>query len=222
MENLFRLELTWSLGITCIAGISLNERIKTRHSCNEEHPCFRGNREWKRERRERILSSRIDSRIAISLGISKDWKQRDSQRAETADRGCSPGVSHGYAGCWLRTVNQQGRRAGRFGGIVARHASIVAVMRGRRALYPQREIKLADMVRARLPWLQRPAILQPGDLQRWIALADRAGHVHPRARLDIVGKAKRIDFRRTRIERRKNLNTRRRPNSLLARCVCRK
>jgi len=62
-------------------------------------------------------------------------------------------------------VDQEGRRAGRFGGIVARHASIVAVMRGRRALYPQREIKLADMMRGGLSRLQRPAVLQPGDLQ---------------------------------------------------------
>lgn len=67
--------------------------------------------------------------------------------------------------CWLRTVDQEGRRAGRFGGIVARHTSIVAVMRGRCALYPQREIKFADMVRGGFPRLQRPAVLQPGDLQ---------------------------------------------------------
>lgn len=93
-------------------------------------------------------------------------------------------------------MDHEGRRAGRLGGIVARHASIVAVMRGRRALYPQREIELADMVGGSLPRLQWPAVLQPGDLQGCIALADRAGHVHPRARLDIVGKAKRIDFRR--------------------------
>lgn len=93
-------------------------------------------------------------------------------------------------------MDQEGRRTGRFGGIVARHASIVAIMRGRRALYPQREIELADMVCGSLPRLQWPAVLQPSDLQGWIALADRAGHVHPRARLDIVGKAKRIDFRR--------------------------
>jgi len=96
----------------------------------------------------------------------------------------------------LRTMDQEGRRAGRLGGIVACYASIVAVMRSRRALYPQCEIKFADLVRGSLPRFQWPAILQPGDLQRWIALADRAGHVHPRARLDIVGKAKRIDFRR--------------------------
>jgi len=93
-------------------------------------------------------------------------------------------------------MDQEGRRARRLGGIVARHASIVAVMRGRRALYPQCEIELADLVRGGLPRLQRPAVLQPSDFQGWIALADRAGHVHPRARLDIAGKAKRIDFRR--------------------------
>lgn len=52
------------------------------------------------------------------------------------------------------------------------------------------------MMRGGFPRLQRSAVLQPGDLQRRIALADRAGHVYPRARLDIVGKAKRIDFRR--------------------------
>lgn len=63
-------------------------------------------------------------------------------------------------------MDQEGRRAGRFGGIVARHASIVAVMRGRRALYPQREIELADLMCSGLPRLQRPAVLQPGDLQR--------------------------------------------------------
>ena len=63
-------------------------------------------------------------------------------------------------------MDQEGRRAGRLGGIVACYASIVAVMRGRRALYPQREIKLADLVRGSLPRLQRPAVLQPGDLQR--------------------------------------------------------
>lgn len=62
-------------------------------------------------------------------------------------------------------MDQERRRAGRLGGIVARHASIVAVMRGRRALYPQREIELADLVRAGLPRHQRPAILQPSDLQ---------------------------------------------------------
>lgn len=50
-------------------------------------------------------------------------------------------------------------------------------------------------MRSGLPRLQRPAVLQPGDLQGRVALADRAGHVHPCARLDIVGKAKRIDFR---------------------------
>jgi len=53
----------------------------------------------------------------------------------------------------LRTMDQEGRRAGRFGGIVARHASIVAIMRGRRALYPQREIELADLMRGSLPRL---------------------------------------------------------------------
>lgn len=92
-------------------------------------------------------------------------------------------------------MDQEGRCAGRLGGVVARHASIVAVMRGRRALYPQREIELADLMRGGLPRLQRPAVLQPADLQRRVALADRAGHVHPRARLDFAGKAKRIDFR---------------------------
>lgn len=92
-------------------------------------------------------------------------------------------------------MDQEGCCAGRLGGVVARHASIVAVMRGRRALYPQREIELADLMRGGLPRLQRPAVLQPGDLQRRVTLADRAGHVHPLARLDIVGKAKRIDFR---------------------------
>lgn len=62
-------------------------------------------------------------------------------------------------------MDQEGRRAGRLGSIVARYASIVAVMRGRRALYPQREIELADLMRGGLPRLQRPAVLQPGDLQ---------------------------------------------------------
>lgn len=92
-------------------------------------------------------------------------------------------------------MDQEGCCAGCLGGVVARHASIVAVMRGRRALYPQCEIELADLMRGGLPRLQRPAVLQPGDLQGRVALADRAGHVDPRARLDIVGKAKRIDFR---------------------------
>lgn len=92
-------------------------------------------------------------------------------------------------------MDQEGCCAGCLGGVVARHASIVAVMRGRRALYPQCEIELADLMRGGLPRLQRPAVLQPGDLQGRVAFADHAGHVDPRARLDIVGKAKRIDFR---------------------------
>lgn len=68
-------------------------------------------------------------------------------------------------------------------------------MRGRRALYPQREIELADLMRVGFPRLQRLAVLQPGDLQRRVTLADHAGHVHSRARVDFAGKAKRIDFR---------------------------
>lgn len=95
----------------------------------------------------------------------------------------------------LRTMDQEGCCARCPGGVVARHASIVAVMHGQRALYPQCEIELADLMRGGFPRLQRPAILQPGDLQRRVALADGAGHVHSRTRLDIVGKAKRIDFR---------------------------
>lgn len=64
------------------------------------------------------------------------------------------------------------------------------------ALYHQRKIVFADMMGSRLRGIQRPAVLQPGDLQRWVALADHADHVHPRAFLYIGRKAKRIDFRR--------------------------
>ena len=63
-------------------------------------------------------------------------------------------------------MDQQGCRARRFGGIVARHARIVAIMGRGRALYHQREIVFADMMGGRLRGIQWPTILQPGDLQR--------------------------------------------------------
>lgn len=95
-------------------------------------------------------------------------------------------------------MHEQARSTRSFGGVVARQTGVVSVVLGTSARYLKGQRVLAQLIRGHVKiaivhqWM---VILEPHDVYGQVALANYAGHVDPRTRLDVLGKAKRIDSR---------------------------
>lgn len=120
-------------------------------------------------------SPKVNGVIAGGTAKDKQRQARESRRAQS-------------------TVDAQRGRVRRRRHQVARHASVVAAVARRQGADRQAAGELVQVPDQQLGvrLAQRPAVLQPADVERWVALGHHALQTHPFAQVQVGAETERV------------------------------